>query len=151
RDQAIHSVAVLPFKNDSGDPKNEYLSDGIPDEIIHSLSRVARKDLIVRPFSSVARYRGKAIETSTVAQELKVQTIVRGTLRQAGDKLSISVAVEDVQQQKEIWGRRYDKPGNAIQDLQDEIARDVVAELRLQLTGEEEQRLTKRYSDNGEA
>jgi TolB-like protein/Tfp pilus assembly protein PilF len=151
RDQAIHSVAVLPFKNDSGDPKNEFLSQQIPDEIIHSLSRMRRKDLIVRPLSSVARYQGKVVDANTIGQELKVQTIVRGTLLQAGDKLSISVSVEDVQLQKEIWGRTYDKPSDTIQDLRDKIARDVVAELRLQLTGEEEQRLTKRYTKNQEA
>jgi serine/threonine-protein kinase len=151
RDQAIHSVAVLPFQNDTGDPKNEFLSQEIPDEIIHSLSRMRRKDLIVRPLSSVARYQGKAVDSNTVRQELKVQTIVRGSLLQAGDKLSISVSVEDVQQQKELWGRTYGKPGETIQDLRDRIARDVVAELRLQLTGDEEQRLTKRYTKNQEA
>jgi serine/threonine-protein kinase len=147
-----HTVAVLPFKNDTGEPKNEYLSEEIPDEIIHSLSRVRRKDLIVRPLSSAARYQGKVVDMNTVGQELKVQTIVRGTLRHAGDKLSISVAIEDVQLQKEVWGHTYPlKPGGEIQDLRDEIARNVVAELRLQLTGEEEQRLTKRYTKNQEA
>jgi serine/threonine-protein kinase len=151
RDHAIHSVAVLPFKNDTGDPKNEFLSEQIPDEIIHCLSRMRRKDLIVRPLSSVARYQGKVVDTNTVGQELKVQTIVRGKLLQAGDKLSISVSVQDVQLQKENWGKTYGKAGDTIQDLRDAIARDVVAEFRLQLTGEEEQRLTKRYTKNQEA
>jgi serine/threonine-protein kinase len=147
-----HTVAVLPFKNDTGDPKSEYLSDGIPDEIIHSLSRVRRKDLIVRPFSSVARYRGKAIETATVGQELRVQTIVTGTLRQTADKFSVSVAVEDVEQQKEIWGKTYPPESrDAILDLQDRIARDVAAEVRLQLTDKEEHRLTQRDTEDPEA
>jgi serine/threonine protein kinase/tetratricopeptide (TPR) repeat protein len=152
RDQAIHSVAVLPFKNDSGDPKTEYLSDGVAEQIINNLSQVRRKDLIVRPFTSVVRYRGKELDIQKFGRELKVQMIVTGTLRQDGEKLTISVAVVDVEKDSQIWGDRYpDKPRDTILDVQDKIARDVAANLRLQLTGEEEHRLTKRYTDDPEA
>jgi serine/threonine-protein kinase len=149
-DQAIRSVAVLPFVNK--DPKTEFLSDGVADHIIHSLSRVGRKDLKVRPFSSVARYKGKELDTQAVGRELKVQMIVTGTLRPQGDDLTISVSLVDVREENELWGHTYPPAKrDKIQDLQDRIARDVAAELHLQLTGEEEQRLTKRYTKNSEA
>jgi tetratricopeptide (TPR) repeat protein len=155
RDHAIHSVAVLPFKNVGGDPKTEPLSDGVAYQIIDNLSQVRRKDLIVRPFTSVARYRGKDLDIENMqkfGRELKVQMLVTGTLSQDGDKLSIRVEVVDVEQESHIWGRTYsDKPRDKILDLQDEIARDVAANLRLQLTGEEAKRLTKRYTEDPEA
>src|SRR5262249_44323976 len=135
RDEGIHSVAVLPFQNVGGDPKTEYLSDGVAEQIINNLSQVRRKDLLVRPFTSVARYRGKELDIQNIqrfGEELKVQMIVTGSLRQDGDKLSISVSVVDVQQVSHIWGKKYDeKPRDAILDLQDAIARDVAANLRL--------------------
>jgi serine/threonine-protein kinase len=152
KDQVTHSVAVLPFQNLGGDPKTEFLSDGVAEQIINNLSQVRRKDLIVRPFTSVARYRGKELDIQKFGRELKVQMIVTGTLRQNGDRLSISVEVVDVEQDSQIWGHRYpDKPRDAILDLQDKIARDVAARLRLELTGEEDKRLTKRYTHDSEA
>jgi TolB-like protein/Tfp pilus assembly protein PilF len=151
RDQGIHSVAVLPFENVGGDPKTEFLSDGVADQIINSLSQVRRKDLKVRPFSSVSRYKGKNLDIPTFGRELNVQMIVTGTLRQQGDDLSISVALVDVQDDNQFWGDTYRGKLGAILDLQDQIARDVAAKLRLRLTGEEEQRLTKRYTPDPEA
>jgi serine/threonine-protein kinase len=152
RDTGTHSVAVLPFQNIGGDPKTEYLSDGVAEQIINNLSQVRRKDLIVRLFSSVARYRGKELDIQKFGRELNVQMIVTGTLRQDGDKLSISVEIADVEKESQIWGKRYaDKPRDAILDLQDQIARDVAAKLRLELTGEEDKRLTKRYTEDAEA
>jgi TolB-like protein/Tfp pilus assembly protein PilF len=153
--KAIQAVAVLPFKNESGNPKAEYLSDGVANQIIDNLSQVRRKDLVVRPFTSVARYRGKDLDIENIqkfGRELKVQMIVTGTLSQDGDKLSINVEVVDVEQESHIWGHRYhDKPRKAILDVQDQIARDVAANLRLHLTGEEDKRLTKRYTEDPEA
>jgi TolB-like protein len=93
RHQAIHSVAVLPFQNVGGDPKAEFLCDGVADQIINSLSQVRRQNLKVRPFTSVARYKGKAIDIQTFGRELNVQMIVTGTLRQQGDDLTINVAL----------------------------------------------------------
>src|SRR5262249_13748730 len=145
------SVAVLPFQNVSGDPKTEYLSDGVADQIINSLSQVRRQNLKVRPFTSVARYKGKELDVPAFSRELNVQMIVTGTLRQQGDDLAISVAVVDVREDSQLWGHTYRGKRGEILDLQDKIARDVAVKLRLQLTGEEEQRLTKRYTEDPEA
>jgi serine/threonine protein kinase/tetratricopeptide (TPR) repeat protein len=151
REQDIHSVAVLPFQNVGGDPKTEFLSDGVADQIINSLSQVRRRDLKVRPFTSVARYKGKGLDIPTFGRELNVQMLVTGTLRQQGDDLAISVAVVDVREDNQLWGHTYRGKRGAILDLQDQIAREVAAKLRLQLTGEEEKRLTKRDTEDPEA
>ena len=151
RDRGVHSVAVLPFQNVGGDPKTEFLSDGVADQIINSLSQVRRRDLKVRPFTSAARYKGKELDVATFGRELSVQMIVTGTLRQLGDDLTISVAVVDVREDNQLWGNTYRGKRGAILDLQDQIARDVAANMRLQLTGEEEKRLTKHYTEDPEA
>jgi TolB-like protein/Tfp pilus assembly protein PilF len=152
RDRGIHSIAVLPFQNVGGDPKTEFLSDGVADQIIHGLSQVRRRDLKVRPFTSVARYKGKELGVQAYGRELNVQIVVTGTLRQQGDDLTISVSLVDVRDESELWGRTYPpRKREKILDLQDEIARDVAANLRLQLTGEEEKRLTKRYTEDPDA
>lgn len=151
RDQGIHSVAVLPFKNIGDDPKTEFLSDGVAEQIINSLSQVRRRDLKVRPFTSVARYKGKEPDVPTFGRELNVRMIVSGTLQQQGDDLTVRVALVGVQEESQLWGKQYQRKLIAILDLQDEIARDVAVNLRLQLTGEEEQRLTMRHTEDPDA
>jgi serine/threonine-protein kinase len=151
RDQEVHSVAVLPFENVSGDPKTEFLSDGVADQIINSLSQLRRRDLKVRPFTSVSRYKGKKPDVPTFGRELNVQIIVAGKLHQQGDDLSISVALVDAREDNQLWGHAYQGKLGGILDLQDQIARDVAVNLRLRLTGEEEKRLTKRYTEDPEA
>jgi TolB-like protein/tetratricopeptide (TPR) repeat protein len=151
RDQSIHSVAVLPFENAGGDPKTEFLSDGVADQIIDSLSQVRRRDLKVRPFTSVSRYKGQKPEVATVARDLNVQVVVTGTLHQSGDDLSIRIALVDAQEDSHLWGQHYQGKLGGILDLQDMIARDVASNLRLRLSGEEEKRLTNRYTDDPQA
>jgi serine/threonine-protein kinase len=149
--KAIEAVAVLPFDNVGGDPKTEHLSEGIPDTIIHSLSRMRQRDLKVRSLTSVAHYKGRKPELGEVRRELGVGAVVTGRLQQRGNSLSVSVALIDVRDGSELWGRQYDKKLDNILALQDEIAKDIAANLRLHLTGEEERRLTKRGTDNPEA
>jgi serine/threonine protein kinase/Tfp pilus assembly protein PilF len=149
--KAIEALAVLPFENVGGDPRTEYLSDGVADQIINSLSQVRRQNLKVRPFTSVARYKGKTPDIPSFGRELNVQMIVTGRLQLAADDLTIHVAVIDVKDETQLWGKTYRGKRDAILDLQDQIARDVAAKLRLQLTGEEEQRLAKRYTEDPEA
>src|SRR4029077_3825468 len=134
-DASIHSVAVLPLENGGGDPKTEYLSDGVADQIINSLSQVRRKDLKIRPFTSVARYKGKQPDVPKFGRELNVQMIVTGTLRQQGDDLTINVALVDVKDENQLWGDTYHAKLSTILDLQDRIARGIAANLRLHLTG----------------
>jgi TolB-like protein/Tfp pilus assembly protein PilF len=147
----IEAVAVLPFQNVGGDPKTEYLSDGLADHLINSLCQVGRQGLKVRPFTSVSRYKGKALDAATFGPELNVQMIVTGKLHQQGDDLTISVAMVDVRQDNQFWGNTYRGKREAILDLQGQIARDVTARLRLRLTAEEEQRLMRRYTEDPEA
>jgi tetratricopeptide (TPR) repeat protein len=151
RKQGIQSVAVLPFQNLSGDQNLEYLSDGVADQIINNLSQVRPRDLRIRPFTSVSRYKGKDPDVPACARELNVQMIVTGKLLWQGDIVSISVAVVDVEEDNQFWGDTYRGTIASILDLQDQIARDVAAKLRLRLTGEEEQRLTRRYTDDPDA
>ena len=149
--KTIEALAVLPFVNVGGDPKTEYLSDGLAEHLINSLSRVGREGLKVRPFTSVSRYKGKEPNIPTFGRELNVQMIVTGKLHQEGDDLTISVAVVDVREDNQFWGDTYRGKRDGILDLQDRIARDVAANLRLRLSGEEEQRLTKRHTEDPEA
>ncbi len=149
--KAVEALAVLPFVNDGGNPETEYLSDGIPDTIIHSLSRLRQRDLKVRPFTSVARYKGREPSLREVAADLDVGAVVTGRVRLRGVSLSVSVALVDTRQDSELWGHTYDGKLNDLLALQDEMARDIAANLRLRLTGDEERRLTKRYTENTEA
>ena len=148
--EQVEAVAILPFENVGGDPAAEFLSDGVAEHLINSLSQVGRRDFKVRPFTSVARYKRQPADVRTVGREMNVQMIVTGRLQQQGDDLSIHVAVVDVGEEAQKWGRTYRGQRGAILDLQDQIARDVAANLRLELTGEEEQRLTKRYTADPE-
>ncbi len=149
--KAIDALAVMPFVNVGGDTKTEFLSDGLAEYLINSLSRVGREGLKVRPFTSVSRYKGKAPDIPTFGRELNVQMIVTGKLHQQGEDLIISVAVVDVREDNQLWGNRYQGKLGGILDLQDQIARDVAANLRLRLSGAEDQRLTKRDTADPEA
>jgi TolB-like protein/Tfp pilus assembly protein PilF len=148
---ASDAIAVLPFENVGGDPKTEYLSDGVADHLINSFSQVRRPDLKVRPFTSVARYKRQRPDALTMGRELNAKLIIMGTLHLRGDDLSIGVSLVDARDDNQLWGDRYQGKLGGILALQDQIARDVAAKLRLGLTGEEEQRLTKRYTADPEA
>lgn len=148
---AIEAVAVLPFENVGGDPRVEYLSDGLADHLIISLSHVRRRGLKVRPFTSVLRYKRQPADVPTIGRELKVQAVVTGTLHQQGDDVWLSVALVDAREDDHLWGKRYQGKLGGILDLQDAMARDVAAHLRLRLTSEEDRRLTRRYTEDPEA
>jgi TolB-like protein/Tfp pilus assembly protein PilF/tRNA A-37 threonylcarbamoyl transferase component Bud32 len=148
---AVEALAILPFENVGGDPQTEPLSDGLADHLINSLSQVGRRDLKVRPFTSVSRYKRQRPDVPTMGRELNVQVILTGTLHQQGDDLSIGVELVDAREDNRLWGKRYQGKRDEILDLQDTIAREVAAKLRIELTGEEEQRLTRRYTHDPEA
>jgi serine/threonine protein kinase/tetratricopeptide (TPR) repeat protein len=149
--RTVEAVAVLPFENLGGDARSEYLSDGLADHLISSLGKVRRHELKVRPFTSVSRYKKQRPDVRAMGRELNVQMIVTGTLHQQGDDLTTSVELVDAQEDSHIWGSRYQGKLSEILELQDQIARDVAAHMRLRLTGDEEQRLTKRGTQNSEA
>jgi serine/threonine-protein kinase len=145
----IESIAVLPFINESGNADNEYLSDGITESLINSLSQLPNMKVIAR--SSVFHYKGKETDVQKIAAELNVLAVMTGRIIQRGETLDISVNLTDVQNNTQLWGQRYKRKISDIFAVQDEIAKQVVDSLRVKLTGAEQMKLTKRYTDNEEA
>jgi len=140
------SIAVLPFNNQNRDPDTEYLSDGIPESIINSLSQLPNLKVMSR--TSVFHYKGKDMDAQAVAKELKVQTVLTGRMTQRGDGLSISVELINAQDNSEIWGQQYNRKLADVFAVQEEMAREISEKLRLKLTGAERQQLAKRPTEN---
>ena len=149
RPTAIESIAVLPFENKSNDADTEYLSDGLAESLIYSLSQLP--NLKVSPTSSVMRYKGKATDVKTIANELGVGAVLTGRIAQRGDNLTISVELVDVRNNKVLWGQQYDRKVADLLATQREIATEIAQNLKLKLSGEGERKLTKKYTDNNEA
>ena len=145
----IHSLAVLPMINGTGDPNSEYLSDGITESLIDSLSQLP--NLQVKSLNSVLRYKGHDVDAQTLGRELGVEAIVTGRVMQRGDGLVVSVEMVNVNDNNRLWGGRYDRKLSDLVAVQNDISREVLSKLRLRLTGEEEKRATNRYTENTEA
>jgi len=145
----IRSIAVLPFANADGNPDTEYLSDGISESLINSLSKLPGVKVIAR--SSSFRYKGKEADPQEVARALGVEAILTGRVVHRGDNLLISAELVNASDKTQVWGDQYNRKLADILTVQDEIAQRISETLRLRLSGEQQQRLTKRYSDNVEA
>ena len=148
-EEAIDSIAVLLIENQSGNPEWEYLTEGIAGDVIYSLSKLP--GLRVMPTGAVVRYKGQEITPQRVADDLKVRAVVTGTATQQGENLSLRVELVDTQEDRLLWGRQYVKKPTDILALQEDIARDISESLRLQLSGVEQEQLSKRYTTNPEA
>ena len=146
---AIRSIAVLPFVNVSQDPKTEYLSDGITESLIDSLSQLPNFAVMSR--NTVFRYKGQPIDPQKIGRDLNVQAILTGRVIQTGDDLLISVNLEDVQNHRQIWGDHYDRKLSNIISVQQEIATDIYSRLRPALVGNEKRLLAKTSTENPEA
>jgi serine/threonine protein kinase/tetratricopeptide (TPR) repeat protein len=146
---AINSVAVLPFINAGGDSQVEYLSDGLTESLITSLSQLPR--LSVKARSSVFRYKGKDAPPQQVGKELNVQAILNGRVVQLGNDLTLHIELVDVETETALWSGDYNRSMTNLVSLPGEIARDVSSKLRLKLSGPDEQRLAKNYTANPEA
>ncbi len=127
--KAIDSLAVLPFENASGDPANAYLSEGITDTIINSLSKVPK--LRVVPRGVVSRYKGKDVDAFTAAGELKVRAVVTGRVLQHKDTLIVQAELVDVVRQDQLWGDSYRRKMIDLYEVQEEIAGEIASRLRL--------------------
>jgi eukaryotic-like serine/threonine-protein kinase len=147
--KTIDSLAVLPFVNLSGDPEMEYLSDGITDTLINSLSQLRRLRVVPRSLSF--RYKGREVDAQRVGGELDARAVLTGRVMQRGDTLLVGTELMDVAKLSQLWGAQYNRKMADIFVLQEEIAREISEKLRLQLTGEEKKRLTKRATGNKEA
>jgi TolB-like protein/DNA-binding winged helix-turn-helix (wHTH) protein/Tfp pilus assembly protein PilF len=147
--ETIDSVAVLPFVSANADPNTEYLSDGITESLINSLSQLPNLKVMSR--DSTLRYEGKEPDARTVGRELGVRAIFKGRVTQRGDTLNISAELIDARDSRHIWGQQYDRKLADVVALREEIAREMASALRRRLTGAEEERLTKSYTANPEA
>jgi len=140
------SVAVLPFDNQNRDPEIGYLSDGITESIIHSLSQLSQLKVMAR--STVFQYKGKEVDPRKVGHDLGVGSVVMGRLLQQGDNLTIQTELVNVSDGTELWGQQYNRKVADIFAVQEVIAKEISAKLRLKLSGTERQQLAKRPTEN---
>ncbi|MFN2452612.1 MAG: winged helix-turn-helix domain-containing protein [Pyrinomonadaceae bacterium] len=142
------TLAVLPFKLLNPNDESNYLSVGLADSLITKLSNIRR--LTVRPTSSVMRYAGET-DAGSAGRELKVETVIDGAVQQAGDRVRVSVRLVRASDGKPLWGNTYDTQFVNIFQVQDEISARIAEALRIQLSGDEQARLTQQPTDNLEA
>jgi eukaryotic-like serine/threonine-protein kinase len=146
---AIDSLAVLPFVNASADPNAEYLSDGITESLINSLSQLPHLKVMSR--DSAFMYKGKDTDARKVGQTLGVRAVLKGRVVQHGDDLEISAELVDARDDSHIWGQQYSRKASDIFALQGDLAKEMTSMLRVRLTGEDEKRMMKAPTDNPEA
>lgn len=147
--KSINSLAVLPFKNSSGDPDNEYLSDGITGCLINALATLPK--LRVMAQSTVFRYKGQEISPQAVGRELGVRTVLTGTIAQRGGALIIGTELVDVATGAQLWGALYNRKPGDVFIIQEEISNEISGKLRLHLTPAEKKRLARRHTESAEA
>jgi TolB-like protein/DNA-binding winged helix-turn-helix (wHTH) protein/Flp pilus assembly protein TadD len=135
------SVAVLPFSNGSGSPDMEYLSDGISESLIDTLSQQPGVKVIAR--SSSFKYKGKQVDPREVARELGVETILTGRVAQLGDNLLISTELMDARDKTQLWAEQYNRKAPDLLSVQSEISGEIVRKLRLKLTTADQKRLAR--------
>ncbi|HEX7297137.1 MAG TPA: tetratricopeptide repeat protein, partial [Pyrinomonadaceae bacterium] len=146
---AIDSVAVMPFENQNRQDDMDYMSDGLTDSIINSLTQLPNLRVIAR--SSVFRYKGKQTDPLVAAKELGVRAILTGRILQRGDSVTISTELIDARDNKQIWGEQYDRKVSDLMSVQREIAQEITSNLRLKLSSVEQGQMAKSYTDNAEA
>jgi len=145
----IESIAVMPFVNESDNADVEYLSDGMTETLINSLSQIP--NLGVKSRSSVFRYKGKEFDPKKIAAELNVQAILTGRVVQRGEQMTLSLELIDAQTENILWGNKYERKSSDLVSLQREIARDVSGKLKANISGTEAAKVEKNYTTNPEA
>jgi adenylate cyclase len=143
------SIAVLPFDNLSGDPEDQFLADGLTEDIITTLSRVP--DLFVIARNSTFTYKGKPVKVQQVAAELGVRYVLEGSLQRSGDRLRVTAQFIDANTGHHLWADRFDREVDDIFALQDEIAHKILIELQVKLTSGENARVASRGTKNLDA
>jgi adenylate cyclase len=143
------SIAVLPFVNKSGDPKQDYFSDGITETIITALTQIQNMFVIAR--HSTNTYKGKNVEIKQVAEELGVRYVLEGSIQKTGDRVRISVQLIDAITGKYLWAERWDRDLADIFALQDEITKKIITSLNVTLLKGEDARRWAQSTDNLEA
>jgi adenylate cyclase len=144
--QTHAAIAVLPFTNMSGDPEQEYFSDGISEDIITDLSKIA--GLIVIARNSSFTYKGRSVDVRTVGRELGVQSVLEGSIRRAGNRVRITAQLIDATSGGHLWGDRYDRDLTDIFEVQDDVTRRIVDALKVTLSPAEKERLAETKTSN---
>ena len=143
------SIAVLPFDNLSGDPEQEYFSDGLTDEIIAVLSKVPKLFVIAR--NSTFTYKGKPVKVQQVSEELGVRYVLEGSVKKAGDRIRITAQLIDALSGHHLWAEQYDRNLDDIFAVQDEITKSIITAMQVKLTVGEQARSAARGTNNLEA
>lgn len=147
--ESINSLAILPFVNDSADQHAEYLSDGITESIINSLSQLSHLRVMAR--STVFRYKGQDVDPQEAGRELGVRTVLTGRILHHDERLIIRTELVDVAGGWQLWGAQYNRKASDIFEVQEEIAWQIAYNLRIKLTTQVQKLLTKRYTEHTEA
>jgi adenylate cyclase len=143
------SIAVLPFNNLSGDPEQEYFSDGLTEEIISALRSVPKLFVIAR--NSTFTYKGKPVKVQQVSEELGVRYVLEGSVKKGGDKIRITAQLIDALSGHHLWAERYDRNLDDIFAVQDEITKEIISAMQVKLTEGEQVQAAARGTDNLEA
>jgi adenylate cyclase len=143
------SIAVLPFSNLSGDPEQEYFSDGLTEEIISALGSVPKLFVIAR--NSTFTYKGKPVKVQQVAEELGVRYVLEGSVRKGGDKIRITAQLIDALNGHHLWAKRYDRNLSDIFAVQDELTKEIITAMQVKLTAGEDVRAAAESTNNLEA
>jgi serine/threonine protein kinase/Tfp pilus assembly protein PilF len=145
----IDSLAILPLTNASLDPEAEYLSEGITESIINSLSQIPKLRVMAR--STVFRFKGQNTDPQTIGKELNVRGVLTGRVMQRGSKMNVLVELVDVLDGSQIWGEQYNLNISDLITVQEEIASTISSKLRIKLIGEDKKKMSKRHTENTEA
>ncbi|HEU4766111.1 MAG TPA: protein kinase [Pyrinomonadaceae bacterium] len=145
----INSVAILPFVNDTKDPNAEYLSDGITESIINSLSRLPNLSVMSR--NATFRFKNSNVDAVEAGRHLNVGAVLTGRLVTLDDRLVIKTELIKVSDGTQLWGDEYNSSVADLFSVQNEVSRKISQSLRLRLTGEDEEKLAKRYTNDAEA
>jgi len=145
----IDSIAVLPFVDENNDAEMDYRSDGLTESIINSLAQLPNVRVIAR--SSVFRYKGREVDPLEAGRKLGVRAVLTGRIMQRGDDLTISTELLDVRDNKQLWGEHYNRKVTDLLNVQRTIASEITTNLRLKLSGPEQNRVTKNYTESPEA
>lgn len=148
--EAIDSIAILPFENRSGDPELEYISDGIAEGITHRLSQLSNLSRVLSS-STVRRYKGKEVDAQTVRQEIGVRAVVLGSMVPLGENIRINVELVDGENNSTLWGESYTRPRSAIYEIEEYLSREIADALGIQLTADQGEQLARRDTESSEA
>ncbi|MCH8871997.1 protein kinase [candidate division KSB1 bacterium] len=147
--EKVESLAVMPFSNTSGKEEVDYLSEGLTESLITSLSQISNFKVISR--TSVFHYEGQQIEIQKVARELKVTKLLLGWVNQRADNVSIGVELVEGSDNSQIWGEQYTRKFTNVVKIQEEVVKDISTKLKLKLTRKEKKHLAKQYKVDNEA